>query len=399
MVDKRIGSSLQSNAPPLDGRPIFLAALASMADTSGPPPANGNLPPTRRYWMCGKCSSHQKEMWQEYGAANNLDPGCIMPKELRDLTLAEQALISRVSAMVSYYYISTTSVGYHKNVANLVQRVEQVAWKLPRAPATCGIVKVRVKGANSSERDFKVRRAKVIEALLWLQANNPLYSDIEIDEDAVRALPENGDAGVPECDHAPGEEIDSDLESEVGVDQGPQEASRAEGRDNKPVFETESGLIHGVPIAHERTMLERHLRSALEPKESDAETSKHRKRETMHEDGDSEPEDDSPMQYPTREGVVDEFNSPGYIALAFPHLFPYGIGDITQERLGEAVPWKDYFRHLMRYCDSRGEYRFQSDMRFRYFAFNTIQRHRAMSISRAFVRLGGTFRHSICELD
>ena len=35
------------------------------------------------------------------------------------------SVISRVSSMVSYYYISESSVGYHKNVANLVQRVEQ----------------------------------------------------------------------------------------------------------------------------------------------------------------------------------------------------------------------------------------------------------------------------------
>ena len=46
-----------------------------------------------------------------------------MPRELRDLTLTEQALIARVSSMVSYHYISETSVGYHKkNVANMVQR-------------------------------------------------------------------------------------------------------------------------------------------------------------------------------------------------------------------------------------------------------------------------------------
>lgn len=252
---------------------------------------------------------------------------------------------------------------------------------------------MRVKGKNSTSRDFTVRRQKVLEALLWLQANNPLYEDIEIDETVVRSLPVDGEPHEVtqyDDDDVPDDDSDSDIDLEEGVDEGPREASRAhDGCEEKPVYECESGIVTGMPVAHERAMKAAHIERAQQPMEHEPGKKRRRKRGTVHDEGDSEPEeDDTPMTYPDREGIIDEFNSPGYIALAFPHLFPYGIGDVTQERLGDAVPMKDYFRHLMRYYDARNQYRFQSDLRFRYFAFNSLQRWRAMSISRAFVRLG-----------
>ena len=39
---------------------------------------------------------------------------------------------------------------------------------------------------------FIVRRTKVLQALKWLIANNPLYADVEIDEEAINDLPEKG---------------------------------------------------------------------------------------------------------------------------------------------------------------------------------------------------------------
>ena len=39
---------------------------------------------------------------------------------------------------------------------------------------------------------FIVRRTKVIKALKWLIVNNPLYADVEIDNEAIDELPETG---------------------------------------------------------------------------------------------------------------------------------------------------------------------------------------------------------------
>lgn len=63
--------------------------------------------------------------------------------------------------------------------------------------ATIGVTFVGPKGLRESSMPamFRVRRWRVREALLWLKDNNPLYSDIEISEERLSQLPEDG---VPE---------------------------------------------------------------------------------------------------------------------------------------------------------------------------------------------------------
>jgi hypothetical protein len=53
------------------------------------------------------------------------------------------------------------------------------------------VIIVKVKGKNNSFRDVAVRREKVHNAL-WLFQNNPHYAELEINEDALNSLPENG---------------------------------------------------------------------------------------------------------------------------------------------------------------------------------------------------------------
>ncbi|THU88625.1 hypothetical protein K435DRAFT_612718, partial [Dendrothele bispora CBS 962.96] len=42
---------------------------------------------------------------------------------------------------------------------------------------------------------FLVRRQKILDALIWLKANNRFYHDIEIDLDALSTYPDTGDVG------------------------------------------------------------------------------------------------------------------------------------------------------------------------------------------------------------
>ena len=58
--------------------------------------------------------------------------------------------------------------------------------------STLPILHVTRKGTNDTEAHFRVRRAKVLDALLWLKANNRFYQDIEIDFDNISALPVDG---------------------------------------------------------------------------------------------------------------------------------------------------------------------------------------------------------------
>jgi hypothetical protein len=74
-------------------------------------------------------------------------------------------------------------------------------------------------------------------------------------------------------------------------------------------------------------------------------------------------------------------NTPGYITRCFPTLFPDGTGDFYQPR-PQTIELSDYFKHLMRYKDDR----FARHRRFPWFAFNTLQRHRAASQAKTYVK-------------
>ena len=54
------------------------------------------------------------------------------------------------------------------------------------------ILHITRRGANDTEANFRVRRVKVLDALLWLKANNRFYQDIGIDFDNISALPLDG---------------------------------------------------------------------------------------------------------------------------------------------------------------------------------------------------------------
>jgi ATP-dependent DNA helicase PIF1 len=74
-------------------------------------------------------------------------------------------------------------------------------------------------------------------------------------------------------------------------------------------------------------------------------------------------------------------STPGYMTMAFPALFPDGAGDFYQPRLRK-VDLGEYFKHLLRFRGGR----FAQHRRFPWFALNTLQRARAVSQSKVFVK-------------
>ena len=57
------------------------------------------------------------------------------------------------------------------------------------AELVSSLIIVKMKGKDSTFKDVNVRRQKVYEALLWLSHNNPHYSDIQINVEALNTLP------------------------------------------------------------------------------------------------------------------------------------------------------------------------------------------------------------------
>src|SRR6184192_595270 len=73
--------------------------------------------------------------------------------------------------------------------------------------------------------------------------------------------------------------------------------------------------------------------------------------------------------------------TPGYIACAFPTLYPTGAADLRSGRSREIKP-AEYFSHLLKYKDGR----FACHPRWRYFALNSQMRWRALQEAKVYVK-------------
>ena len=199
---------------------------------------------------------------------------------------------------------------------------------------------VRRQSANESTayKDFSVRQKKVGVALLWLKANNRYYEDIIIDEEIIRSLPEDGSI----------------------LDQLPQ-------IQNDQTIDENSGN-------EEEAIISRTFVPSM--------TSTNREDVAIHDTLDRVQNDNTPLMWPEIDGApINEFQTSGYMARAFPTLYPYGRRDLRSERIRDVKP-AEYFKHLIWYKDGR----FARHTRWRYFALNSIMRWRALQEGRVYVR-------------
>ena len=284
--------------------------------------------------VCSRCSRDKQEP-KLYSAANNMDPGSV-PLALQGLTQVEEMLISPVMPIMSVYKLPLGQYGYSGHVINLPQDVASFVRSLPRVPSQLDVVVVHREGATGSHKDFKVRRSRVLQALLWLMENNQYFREISLDHAALAQLPEDGelsglsavtlphDESGTESDF---EECDSEQLSSSFVPAAPRQATEQEA--------VEQVVSGEQPVAWP-------------------------------------PHGDTPL---------NEFHSEGYITLAFPTLFPTGAADFTMPRM-RPVTLGYYLKHLIMYNDGR----FARHPRFRYFALNTEMRWRALQAGHVYVR-------------
>ena len=101
-------------------------------------------------------------------------------------------LISAVIPIISIYRLPHGQYGYKGHVINLPQDITTFATSLPRLPKELDKLTVRKDGSDSTHCDFKVRKAVVFNALLWLKQHNKYYQKICIDYTALDDLPEDG---------------------------------------------------------------------------------------------------------------------------------------------------------------------------------------------------------------
>jgi hypothetical protein len=92
--------------------------------------------------------------------------------------------------------------------------------------------------------------------------------------------------------------------------------------------------------------------------------------------------ENNPIAWPQiNSSPINEFQTPGYIACAFPTLYPTGCADLRAERIWDIKP-AEYFKHLLLYKDGR----FARHARWRYFALNSQMRWRALQEGKVYVK-------------
>ena len=277
-------------------------------------------------------------------------------------------LIARALPLIRVYIKPGGQRGYSGHCINLPQNVNEVASTLPRYPKELGVIIVKVKGKDNTFKDVNVRKQKLLDALLWLKENNPLYFNIEINDHTLNCLPING---IPT--ELLSVEADESSVSELTADTGPQNDSFSEETLYNETTETSSFL----PVGEQQQKEFDFVRTQLSPEE--------------------------PMEYSLVEDQpLNEYQVAYLATMAFSTLFPDGNGDPTNQALQRDVPLAERIKHLIKFAeqiDGKWVYRFATHPRFSYWAFNMIQRMRILQLSGIFLKQNpGETNLSIDEL-
>ena len=246
---------------------------------------------------CRRCHTEKKTP-KKFSAENNMDPGDV-PEELKGLTEIEEMLIAQVFTVMSVYRLRGGQNGYRGNIINFPQDVHEFTKWLPRNPFSLDVLVVQRQSSNETTayRDFYVRRDKVARALVWLKANNRYYEDIIIDNEILQSLPENGSI-VSQFT-----QIQNDQAIDEIFEQNPNDQAIDE-------------ILGNEDEAISRTFVP-------------SRTSTRREEVAINDTLDQMQSNNPPILWPEIDGFpINEFQTPRYIARAFPTLYPYGNGDL-----------------------------------------------------------------------
>ena len=293
-------------------------------------------------FVCGRCKDDRKSP-KLFSAENGMIPSKV-PGELQGLTQTEEMLIARALPVVNIYIKPGGQRGYSGHCINLPQNVFELAKSLPRSAKDLKLIVVKINGNSGSSKSSFVRRSVVLSALLWLIENNPLYKDVNLDNDAVLALPIGA---VP--DDLKSVETQSnnteDVESDFNLP------------DEEKVYDSETEVTSSISIPDKVL----HEVDAIDQEISDISNN---------------------VSWPSVENEpLNEYSTPFLASMAFPTLFPDAKGDPTNPSVYREVAFPAKVKHLIKFADfvdGKFEYRFASHPRFSYWALNMIQRKRAL---------------------
>ncbi|KAF5318887.1 hypothetical protein D9611_014722 [Ephemerocybe angulata] len=299
--------------------------------------------------VCPTCFiSLKKGKAPKFSLANGLWIGDV-PKILRNLTFAEQLLVSRVQH--SRCLVRVLSSKRAKMIANVIMfstPTVKVFHKLPpsREELDEVLAFMFVSPNRPGDKEYKrtpliVRRNKVAKALEWLRLNHADYADLNISKENLDTYPLNG---VPvSVDYRPVPE-DVDPTQKEPLEMSKHEVDTDQGTSEGPCPLIVRGLS-GPEYEH----MPPHLLKAHAIQHLD---------------------DGGKMLLvghdPNPQSI---YNNPQLYPQLFPWLFPYGLGGLGQAMHKGILSEKEQKRRLLMYYDKR----FQMDFHFPMIAFNHEQ--------------------------
>ena len=137
-----------------------------------------------KQWICKTCHNALKRgLLPAQAKANNLDLDDV-PVELSDLNPLEIRLISlRIPFMKMVALPCGKQRAIHGPAVNIPTDLTSVCTLLPRLPSQMQMVPMKLKRKLCYKGHYMyqyIRPAKVLASLQWLKLNNPLYRDIEM---------------------------------------------------------------------------------------------------------------------------------------------------------------------------------------------------------------------------
>ena len=157
---------------------------------------------TGNEWVCKTCDRALKRGVMPLQAkANGLQLSQI-PPELSDLNALELRLIClRVPFMKIVALPSGKQRSIHGPAVNVPSKVDTICNMLPRLPSQSELVPLKLKRKLAYRGHYMydyITPQKLLDALTFLRANNPLYADIDVNEEWLEAAMAN-DAELCEC--------------------------------------------------------------------------------------------------------------------------------------------------------------------------------------------------------
>ncbi|KXS95883.1 hypothetical protein AC578_9951 [Pseudocercospora eumusae] len=125
---------------------------------------------------------------------NNIDPS---PDHafygLTELTMIEEMRIARIHGFVPLYQVRGQQYGYKGHVVRFPRDLAKLFTQLPYKPEDINFIVLVPDNNNDSPINRQVRRSVIKQWLEFKKANDPYYTDIIIDHEAIDNWPEEND--------------------------------------------------------------------------------------------------------------------------------------------------------------------------------------------------------------